>query len=85
MASLQHCLSCFSEEVPVEPKKPERPESVTPPKPEVTSLPDVRPIAYYQHLDAKPFAQTVREGRLAVAKANEASPELAMPTGTRRS
>lgn len=72
-ASLQHCLSCFSEEVaadkkldkPPEAPKPEAPKD----KPEKLSGLDssLQLTGYYDKLDAKPMSQTVSEARKAVS------------------
>lgn len=77
-ASLQHCLSCFSEEVAVDKKldkppeapKPEAPKSETPKNgPEkLTGLDsNLQLTGYYYKLDAKPMSQTVSEARKAVS------------------
>jgi hypothetical protein len=70
--SLQHCLACFSEEVPGEVKKgPEVPvpEKVIPEKvsPVSASEGDKNEIfsAYYRNLDKKPMSATVEEARKA--------------------
>lgn len=67
--SLQHCLSCFSQEVPGDVKKgpevpvPEKPEKVQP----TAGADGETPIftAYYRNLDKKPMAQTIEEARKA--------------------
>jgi hypothetical protein len=74
-ASLQHCLACFSQEVPAEPVK-KGPEVPVPEKPAPdksaekptasNDKPENRVLTpYYYELDKKPMAQTIEEGRKA--------------------
>lgn len=86
-ASLQHCLACFSQEVPAAPKKPEKPEAPKPEKPAADLGNDVNVIrvtGYYQKLDQKPMAQVVAEARQAVSEASfSEGGSASLPTGQR--
>lgn len=87
MASLQHCLACFSQEVPAEPKKPEKPEAPVsrPEKPRVQlNGQQVQLTAFYQNLENKTLEQCVQETRQALGDGpGTFSPTTALPTGTR--
>lgn len=85
MASLQHCLACFSQEVAPEPPKPEKPESVRPAeKPRVQAAGSVQLTAFYMNLENKSLAQCVQETRLALTEnAGTFSQTAPLPTGTR--
>ena len=88
MMSLQHCLECFSQEVPPEPKKIEKPElpGVPPPeKPRAQAADAVQLTAFYRSLDNKTLAQTVEEARQTVSggPGNDTTPSGTLPPGTR--
>lgn len=71
-ASLQHCLSCFSEEVPANGVKPEKPEAPKEKPEKISSIDNggIQLTAYYHKLEAKPMSQTIREARQAVSGGN---------------
>jgi hypothetical protein len=87
--SLQHCLACFSQEVPGDIKK--GPEVPVPEKVQPTAAvgDDDKPIftAYYRNLDKKPMSQTIEEARKASESfsvgGGEAAAGLNLPSGHR--
>lgn len=86
LASLHHCLACFSEEVPnvKRPDKPEPPSGSKPEKPTALQGSTIKLSAFYDQLEHKSMSQVVREAREATSGAAIASVERgSLPSGMR--